>query len=81
MYNLPFNADPILFIGGMLFLWLAYLSYFDLDRLWRIYSMDRRWRERNPERDAQWEHKTRRYGILFIGMGLGALILSVVAAA
>lgn len=71
-------VDPILFIGGCIFFALAFLSYFDRDRLWKLYSMERGWRERNPERTAAWEAQTRRHGIIYLVMGIIACVMSYV---
>ena len=55
------NPDPILFIGGCLFLGIAYLGRFDPQRLWRLLSLERAWRRRNPEQPADWDRVALRY--------------------
>jgi hypothetical protein len=70
--------DPILFIGGCLFIALAFLSYFDRDRLWKIYSLERGWRNRNPERTLAWDRQTKRLGVVYLVLGVVACVMSYV---
>lgn len=69
--------DGISFLGGIVFLILAGLCYFRRDLVWRLYSLEPKWREENPERTDAWDTKTQRYalyyalvGLIFIGFGL-----------
>ena len=71
-------GDSILFFGGIMFLLLAYFSYFDRDSLWGLYSRDKSWRKRNPERTEQWDANARRNGIFYFALGLIFFILSFV---
>jgi hypothetical protein len=68
--------DPILFVGGCAFIALSFLSFFDRDRLWRIYSMEKGWRRRHPERTPEWDAKTQRHGRIFLFLGLSACLFS-----
>lgn len=72
------TPDPILFIGGCLFLGIAWLGRFDPPRLWRLLSLERGWRRRNPEQPADWERIARRYALGCSVMGLLSLAASVV---
>jgi hypothetical protein len=74
MQNFPF--DPILFVGALLLLWLAVLGFFDADRLFRIYKMDRRWRETYPEMPEDWPNRARRHATFFTIGGLVTLAAS-----
>ena len=67
--------DPILFFGGCIFLCLAFLSFFDRDRLWRIYNLERGWRARHPERTEQWDENTKRLGYLYLIIGIVTTVL------
>jgi hypothetical protein len=69
-------GDGILLLGGGAFLILSGLSYFRPDLIWKLYSLEPRWRKDNPERTDKWDAKTQRYatyflliGILFIAFG------------
>ncbi len=70
-------GDWILILGGMAFWVLAGLCYFRRDLVWRLYSMEPRWRADNPERTEAWDAKTRRsalvfalLGVVFVALGL-----------
>ena len=70
-------GDGILILGGIAFWILGGLCYFRLDLVWRLYSLEPRWRKDNPERTAAWEAKTRRSafifalaGIVFVALGI-----------
>ncbi len=70
-------GDWLLILGGMLFWLLAGLCRLRLDWVWRLYSLEPRWRKDNPERTPAWDAKTRRsawifalLGIVFVALGL-----------
>lgn len=70
-------GDVLSFLGGAAFLILAGLCYFRRDLVWKLYSLEPRWRKENPERTEAWDAKTQRYtlyyglvGIIFIAFGL-----------
>lgn len=71
------GPDPILFIGGCLFLALAFLGRFDPQRLWRLLSRERAWRERNPEQPQNWDRIALRYAVGCLVMGGLSLAASV----
>ena len=59
-------GDGILIIGGIAFWILGGLCYFRRDLVWRLYSLEPRWRADNPERT---EAKTRRSALVFALLG------------
>lgn len=63
-------GDAILILGGMAFWILGGLCAFKLDWVWRLYSLEPRWRKDNPERTAAWEAKTRRSALYFALIGI-----------
>ena len=70
-------GDGILILGGVAFWILGALCYFRRDLVWRLYSLEPRWRADNPERTAAWDAKTGRsalvfalLGIVFVALGL-----------
>ena len=70
-------GDIFTIMGGIAFLILAGLCYFRRDLVWKLYSLEPRWRENNPERTAAWDAKTQRsafyyalIGIAFVAFGL-----------
>ena len=63
-------GDGILILGGIAFWLLAGLSYFRRDWVWRLYSLEPRWRKDNPERTEAWDAKTRRSAFIFALLGL-----------
>ena len=76
--NLP--VDPILFVGGMLFVWLAWLGFTDAPRLHRVYRMDRNLRENEPEPPKDWNQRARRHATIYAILGGAVLVLSWVLA-
>ncbi len=62
-------GDGILILGGFAFWLLGGLCYFRLDLVWRLYSLEPRWRKDNPERTAAWDAKTRRSALIFVILG------------
>ncbi len=71
------EPDPILFIGGCLFLGIAWLGRFDPQRLWRLLSKERAWRNRNPEQPQDWNRIAMRYAVGCSVMGVLSLAGSV----
>ncbi len=70
-------GDWILILGGLIFWLLAVLCAFRRDLVWRLYSLEPRWRKDNPERTAAWDAKTGRsayvfalLGVIFVALGL-----------
>lgn len=63
-------GDAILILGGLAFGVLGGLCAFKLDWVWRLYSLEPRWRKDNPERTAAWEAKTRRSALYFALIGI-----------
>ena len=63
-------GDGILIFGGIAFWVLAGLCYFRRDLVWRLYSMEPRWRKDNPERTDAWDVKTRRSALIFVLLGI-----------
>ncbi len=63
-------GDWILILGGFAFWLLAGLCLFRRDIVWRLYSLEPRWRADNPERTDAWDIKTRRSALIFVLLGL-----------
>lgn len=70
-------GDILLIGGGMIFLVLAGLCILRRDLIWKLYSLEPRWREENPERTDAWDKRTQKsamyygiVGIIFIAFGL-----------
>ncbi len=62
--------DWILTLGGAAFWLLAGLCLLRRDWVWRLYSLEPRWRKDNPERTAAWDAKTQRSALIFALLGL-----------
>ncbi|MDE2856287.1 MAG: hypothetical protein OXN94_00410 [Chloroflexota bacterium] len=71
-------GDAILILGGIAFWVLAGLCYFRRDLVWRLYSLEPRWRKDNPERTAAWDAKTRRSALVFVLVGIVFVALGLV---
>lgn len=63
-------GDGILLLGGGVFWVLAGLCYFRRDLIWKLYSLEPRWRKDNPERTDKWDEKTQRYATYFLLVGI-----------
>ena len=63
-------GDGILILGGVAFWILGGLCCFRRDLVWRLYSLEPRWRADNPERTEAWDAKTRRSALIFALLGL-----------
>ncbi|MCY4147328.1 MAG: hypothetical protein OXE95_10910 [Chloroflexi bacterium] len=70
-------GDAILILGGCAFWVLSGLCWWRRDLVWRLYSLEPRWRADNPERTAAWEAKTRRSAYVFALAGLVFVALGV----
>lgn len=68
-------GDGILILGGVVFWLLAGLCLFRRDWVWRLYSLEPRWRKDNPERTAAWDAKTRRSALVFAMLGVSFVAL------
>ena len=63
-------GDGILILGGFAFWILGGLCYCRRDLVWRLYSLEPRWRADNPERTEAWDKKTRRSALVFVLLGV-----------
>lgn len=63
-------GDWILILGGLAFWVLAALCVFRRDIVWRLYSLEPRWRKDNPERTEAWDAKTQRSAYIFVLLGM-----------
>jgi len=70
-------GDFFLIAGGLIFFVLAGLCLFRRDWVWKLYSLEPRWREENPERTDAWDRRTRKsavyyaiVGLIFVAFGL-----------
>ena len=70
-------GDWILILGGLAFWLLAMLCVFRRDIVWRLYSLEPRWRKDNPERTEAWEAKTQRSASIFALLGIVFVALGV----
>jgi hypothetical protein len=68
--------DFILVLGGLAMVVIGLVGVFRADLLWRLYSMEPRWRRENPEKPWNWENKARRQGYVFVMLGLVFVVLS-----
>ena len=62
-------GDGILILGGAAFWILSALCCWRRDLVWRLYSLEPRWREDNPQRTPAWDAKTRRSALIFALLG------------
>ncbi len=70
-------GDWILILGGIAFWILSGLCALRRDWVWRLYSLEPRWRADNPQRTAAWDAKTRRSATIFALVGLAFVALGV----
>ncbi len=68
-------GDGILILGGIAFWVLSGMCALRRDWVWRLYSLEPRWRADNPERTAAWDAKTRRSATIFALVGVAFVAL------
>ena len=68
-------GDGIMILGGIAFWILAGLCYFRVDLVWKLYSLEPRWRKENPERTEAWDNRTRRSATIFALAGVAFVAL------
>ncbi len=68
-------GDWMLILGGFAFWVLSGLCWWRRDLVWRLYSLEPRWRAENPERTAAWDAKTRRSAYIFTLVGVAFVAL------
>jgi len=64
-------GDFFLIIGGGIFLVLAVLCLFRRDLVWKLYSLEPRWRRENPERTDTWDRRTKKSAVYYALVGIG----------
>ncbi len=70
-------GDWLLILGGLSFWLLAALCLFRRDIVWRLYSLEPRWRKDNPERTEAWDAKTLRSAYIFVLLGMVFVALGI----
>lgn len=70
-------GDWILILGGIAFWLLSGMCALRRDWVWRLYSLEPRWRADNPKRTAAWDAKTRRSATIFALVGVAFVALGV----
>lgn len=63
-------GDGIMILGGIAFWILSGMCYLRRDWVWRLYSLEPRWRKDNPERTEAWDAKTKRSALIFALLGV-----------
>jgi hypothetical protein len=69
--------DWILALGGIILIGLGLIARFKPDYLWRLYSLEPRWRKDNPEQAENWIEKAKGQGYYFLAFGVISILLSV----
>lgn len=72
--------DWILALGGLVMISIGIVGKIRADWLWRLYSLEPRWRKDNPDKPEDWSAKASKQGNYIIIIGMIAVILSVVLA-
>jgi hypothetical protein len=73
--------DWLLALGGFLLMLIGFMGMFRPDLLWRLYSLEPRWRNDNPEKPDDWQSKAKRQGYTYITVGAIFVLLAFVLAA
>ena len=68
-------GDAWLFIGGLTLIVLGLTCQFRPDLIWKLYSLEPRWRRENPTQPANWQARVRQQGYVFLVAGGGFLII------
>ncbi|MGB1285966.1 MAG: hypothetical protein ACPG7F_05485 [Aggregatilineales bacterium] len=70
--------DLLSLAGGGAFIIIGFLGLFRDDLLWRLYSLERRWREEHPEQPKNWASLAKRQGYAFVGVGILFILMGVI---
>lgn len=70
--------DWILAAGGILLVIIGIIARIRDDLLWRLYSLEPRWRKDNPEMPENWQDKAAKQGIYLIAFGIFTIVLAFV---
>ncbi len=68
--------DWILAFGGVVLMSIGIAAYYRPNLIWRLYSLEPRWRTEHPEQPADWHTKTRQQSKYYLGFGCISLLLS-----
>lgn len=68
--------DWILALGGITLIAVGLIGKFHADLLWRLYSLEPRWRKDNPEQPDNWQAKASKQGYYLIAFGIIFILLA-----
>lgn len=69
--------DWLIAAGGLIFVGIGILARTRPDLLWRLYSLEPRWRKDNPEQPDDWDTIATKHSTFLVGFGIIFLVLSV----
>lgn len=64
--------------GGIIMMVIGLIGLFRPELLWRLYSLEKRWRKNNPEQPEDWQKQATKQGLFLIGFGLLFVMLAFV---
>lgn len=70
--------DWILAVGGLLMVGIGLVGKWRPNLLWRLYSLEPRWRKDNPEQPDNWKATASKQGGWLIGFGIITVMLAIV---
>ena len=70
-------VDGWLLVGGFILIALGLMCQFRPDLIWRLYSLEPRWRRDNPTQPANWNEKIRRQGYAFLAAGIVFIVIAI----
>ena len=67
-------------LGGVVLIVVGLVAWFRAEWLWRLYSLEPRWRKDHPEQPDDWDKRAKRQGYYFIAFGVIVVLLGFVLA-
>jgi hypothetical protein len=68
--------DWIIALGGFTMAIIGLVGRFRPDLLWRLYSLEPRWRKNNPEQPDNWQEQAKKQGLYLFIFGVFFFILA-----
>ena len=69
--------DWLIAAGGLVFIGIGILARVRSDLLWRLYSLEPRWRKDHPEKPDNWGTTATNHSVYLIGFGMIFVVIAI----
>lgn len=69
--------DWLIAAGGLVFIIIGIVARTRPDLLWRLYSLEPRWRKDHPEKPDTWQTTANNHSTYLIGFGVIFIVISI----